>query len=157
MQKCCINLTLVYDLVKMAAWIFFIFSFAFATDKVSSHSLRFENLKDFGHFETSSLAPKPSLWYFFQPECPSCARQSQALSCLAPETPILALGVFSSKQKLLKTARRHKLKGLWLWAKAYESHIQQTPTLWIVGSKGEILQTYSHFVPCEVLAQKLKP
>lgn len=110
-------------------------------------------------FESKSLhLNTPTLLYFFQPDCSSCAKQKKDLECLASNIEVTSIGVFGSKRELLKEAQKHKLQGTLLFGgkKAEKMFsIKQTPTLVFVDKNGKPHLRAEHWMSCEQL-RKIK-
>lgn len=116
-------------------------------DKVSK-------IQEFSDFDLQSLRGQNSLWYFFQPGCESCRRQSQEFSCLPPDLKILAVGVLGSAQAIAQEYRRHLpgaigLYGGAVWQKKLQ--INKTPTLLWVDKNGTLVWRKEHMLNCSVL------
>lgn len=118
-----------------------------------------ESLRDFSQVETASLKGRPSLWVAFQPNCSSCKRQLEQLSCLPSEIQRVALGVKGSREQLQKVLKGVKSDQMRLRASEDLTETLKmtgTPTLLVVGPQGQIKKRILGAVACEQLLLQFK-
>jgi hypothetical protein len=127
-------------------------------DEGSLYMEKVSQLQGFAEFDLQSLKGQNSLWYFFQPDCESCRRQSKEFTCLPKNLQIFAVGVLGNKQALLKEFRNHAPRALALyggplWQK--KLNVNQTPTLLWLNSQGIVVRRIEHKVDCVALASEM--
>jgi thiol-disulfide isomerase/thioredoxin len=121
------------------------------------YSGKMQKIQDFTDLDLGTFVGRRSVWYFFQPNCASCKKQSQNLSCLPKETLILAVGVLGSFERLKKEFKKHSPRAMPLWGGEdwqKKLKIEQTPTLLILDSTGTPVFRQESFVTCKELLKQ---
>jgi thioredoxin-related protein len=143
--------------------VFLIYFFLVFSSEATDSSLyqgKVQKIQDFGSLDLSLLKGAPSLWYFYQPNCESCQRQSRDFSCLPTELKILAVAVLGSYEANKKEFRKHfnraePVYGGKEWEKKFK--VQQTPTLLLIDKDGSVLYRHNSFLDCAKILKLLKP
>lgn len=135
----------------------FLLIFSASADQESFYSGKMQKIQDFTEINLNTFVGQSSLWYFFQPDCASCKKQSQNLSCLPQEALVVAVGVLGSYARLKKEFKKHTPRALALWGgEDWQTKLKivQTPTLLILNSKGTPVFRKESFVTCEELLKQ---
>lgn len=137
--------------------LFLILFFSAAQD--SLYLGKIQKIHGFSKLDLETFKGQKSIWYFFQPECSSCKKQSQHLSCLPKDTPILAVGVLGSLTAVQKEFKKHVQRAVPVWGGEdwqKKLKIQKTPTILIVDKDGAPVFRQESFLNCEDLLKQWK-